>query len=314
MQRGTLFVAPMDVNRLALTGPALPVLEDVAFYASTGTAGFTFSQSGMFVYVAASPDDPMRPIALLDEQGKLEPLPVAKERFSTRPRISPDGSRVALVIRDGASSHIWIYEVRSGRFARFPFAGGNSSFPVWTPDGNRLAFFSDAPTPGPGIYWMRADGAGEAHRLIDGENLVPTCFASAEQLIYELRKADGGLWSADGGLERRCAREAGGSREICRIRHGGSGGGFTRRTMAGVRAAGGTGRRGHGATGLRHWWSVADIVGGRFAGLVADGPQLALFERGHDRIMVCRDTRSPADHFRRQRPTRGATSWWKAST
>ena len=98
------------LGRLELTGPPVPVLEDVSFYAGTGTAGFTFSQSGMFVYVVANPEDQMRPIGLMDEKGKVELLPVARARYG-RPRISPDGSRLAVAIKDGPATNIWIYEL-----------------------------------------------------------------------------------------------------------------------------------------------------------------------------------------------------------
>jgi serine/threonine-protein kinase len=67
--RGTLFVAPMDPSRLELTGPSVPVPEDVSFEGGTGTAEVTFS-SGIFAYVAMDPQDRMRPIGLLDENGK----------------------------------------------------------------------------------------------------------------------------------------------------------------------------------------------------------------------------------------------------
>lgn len=90
----------MDAGRLELTGPPVPVLEDVAFLPGTGTAAFTFSQSGMFLYVATPPEDQMRPIGVMDEKGKVETLPVAKARY-TRPRVSPDGMRLAVTIEAG---------------------------------------------------------------------------------------------------------------------------------------------------------------------------------------------------------------------
>lgn len=199
MHGGTLFAAPMDVGRLELTGPSVPILEDVSFYAGTGTGGFTFSQSGLFVYVAVTPEDQMRPIGLLDEKGKLEVLPVAKARYG-RPRISPDGSRLAVAIRDGAASHIWIYELGSRQFSRFAFPNGNSANPVWAPDGKYLVFSTDAQNPGPGIYWMRADGVGAPQRLVEGPRLVPASFSSSSgstpaRLVYEVEAGQNtGLW------------------------------------------------------------------------------------------------------------------------
>jgi serine/threonine-protein kinase len=195
MHRGSLFAAPMDAGREQLTGPPVPVLEDVGFERGTGAAGFTFSQSGIFVYVPTRPEDQMRPIVVIDAKGNVEPLPVAKARYG-RPRISPDGSRFAVAIREGPASQIWIYDLGSRRFSRFAFPNGNSIFPVWSSDGKYLMFFSDTQNPGPGIYWMRADGAGAPQRLVDGQGLVPSSFSSSPaRLVYGVQGGPkAGLW------------------------------------------------------------------------------------------------------------------------
>jgi Tol biopolymer transport system component len=195
MHRGTLFAAPMDPRRLDLTGPPIPLLQDVGFHPGTGTAAFTFSQSGMFVYVAAAPDDHLRPIGLMDEKGKLELLPLAKARYS-HPRVSPDGTRLAVTIDEGAAAKIWIYEWSSQRFWRLAFPNGNSERPVWAGDGRHLVFLSTTQAPGPGIYWMRADGAGAPQRLVEGPDVIPGSVSSkAGQLAYAVTKGPGvGLW------------------------------------------------------------------------------------------------------------------------
>jgi len=123
-------------------------------------------------------------------------LPVAKARYS-HPRASPDGTRLAVTLRSGPAPSVWIYEWASHRFSRFPFQSGDSNNAIWTPDGKRLVFFSHAQTPGPGIYCMRADGAGEAVRLVEGTGLVPNCFYSkGARLLYETQGgATAGLWA-----------------------------------------------------------------------------------------------------------------------
>jgi Tol biopolymer transport system component len=195
LHHGTLFAVPMDVARLELTGSPAPVLEDVAFYPGTGVAGFTFSQSGVFAYVAANPEDQMQPIGVMDEKGKVEMLPLAKARYS-HPRVSPDGARLSVTVQSGSDTNVWIYEWASHRFSRFPFPNGDSNNAIWTPDGKHLIFFSNAQTPGPGIYCMRADGVGEAVRLVDGTGLVPNSLSSkAAWLLYQTQGgANPGFW------------------------------------------------------------------------------------------------------------------------
>ena len=194
--RGTLFAAPMDPSRLELTGPSIPVLEDVSFEGGTGTAEFTFSRSGIFAYVAIDPQDRMRPIVVLDGTGKTETLPVPKARFANL-RVSPDGKRLAVTIEEESSANVWVYEWASQRLARFPFPNGGSERPLWTPDGKYLAFFSDTRTPGPGIYLMRADGTGMPQRLVEGPDMLPGSFSSnAARLTYQMeRGSDRGAWT-----------------------------------------------------------------------------------------------------------------------
>jgi serine/threonine-protein kinase len=192
---GTLYAAPIDLRRLELTGSPVPLLEDVNFLAGTGTASFAFSKSGTFVYAAANPDDQLRPVELLDEKGKTEPLPLARGRYS-HVRLSPDGTRLAVAMREGPSVNIWVYDRATHRFSRLTFVGGNADLPVWTPDGKYLAFFSDCQSPGPGIYITRADGAGAPQRLLHGTNTFPRGFSpNAGRLLYEIGLgAESGLW------------------------------------------------------------------------------------------------------------------------
>ena len=139
--------------------------------------------------------DRMRPIGLLDAKGKMEPLPVPKARYAN-PRVSPDGKRLAVTIEEGTSTNISIYEWAAQRLARFPFPNGGSEKPLWTPDGKYLAFYSDARTPGPGIYLMRADGTGMPQRLVEGSDLSPASFSyNSARLAYQVeRGSNRGAW------------------------------------------------------------------------------------------------------------------------
>ena len=95
----------------------------------------------------------------------------ARRRYGY-PRISPDGSRVALDIREDESD-IWIWNFERELLSRFTVAAGNEIYPVWTPDGDRLMFGSDRAGLS-NLYWRAADGSGDVHRIVDvGVDLVP---------------------------------------------------------------------------------------------------------------------------------------------
>jgi serine/threonine-protein kinase len=167
MHQGTLFAAPFDAGTLKLTGPPVPALESVASAPVGGSAQFAMSKNGTVAYVSLDAADSAAPIVWLDQSGKTTPLRSVPADW-TSPSFSPDGTRLAMDIYDGAQTDIWIYEWARDRLSRLTFDTADDVRPVWTPDGRRITFGSrrgDKSTQN--LYWQRADGTGEAERLLD---------------------------------------------------------------------------------------------------------------------------------------------------
>ncbi len=83
--------------------------------------------------------------------------------------ISPDGARVAWERTFKHVTTLWIDTIASGRIVALTAGDGkhdaDESDPVWSPDGARIAFFSDARSKGhPALYVADANGA-HVHRL-----------------------------------------------------------------------------------------------------------------------------------------------------
>ena len=77
-------------------------------------------------------------------------------------KLSPDGSRGALVTTDKASGgrDIWLIEIATGRLQLWSTHPSNDWHPVWSPDGHDLAFASDR--DGASAVFRRAvDSSGE---------------------------------------------------------------------------------------------------------------------------------------------------------
>ena len=89
--------------------------------------------------------------------GTSVPLALPPKAY-TRPRVSPDGSRLAIGVEEGGGADVWVYELSGTSAIRRLTFGGRSRFPVWSPDGRRVAFQSDRDGR-LAIYVPPADGA-----------------------------------------------------------------------------------------------------------------------------------------------------------
>jgi serine/threonine-protein kinase len=139
--RGSLLAAPFDVTRLVVTGAPVPVLNGVRVGA-LDAAQFAVSQAGLLAYVPGGAEKEQRSLVWVDRRGHEQTLPIPPRPYSS-PVLSPDGQRLALLIRPGSTSDIWTYDVTRGSLGRLTFRVAES--PVWTPDGRRITFSSRVP-------------------------------------------------------------------------------------------------------------------------------------------------------------------------
>jgi serine/threonine-protein kinase len=166
MQQGTLFAAPFDSSRLETTGQAVPALEGIDASSLSGGAKLAFSSEGTLVHVPGGAAA-ANPIDWMTRDGKTSQLRATKAEWAS-PRFSADGQKLALDIFDGKQRDIWVYEWARDTLTQLTFGPGQDGFPVWTPDGRRIAFSSDRAQPGVrNLYWVNADGTGEVTRLTD---------------------------------------------------------------------------------------------------------------------------------------------------
>jgi Tol biopolymer transport system component/predicted Ser/Thr protein kinase len=176
MHQRTLFAAPMNPARLELTGPAVPVVEDIAGWLdySNGFAHFDASATGTFVYIPA----PVKwSFAMIDSAGTRQALPVPADRYPWF-ALSPDGTRLALAANpDIATTNISVYDFASQSMLRLASVRGGADYLTWAPDGKHLAFGSATAAPGPGIYWMSAQTASDPLRIMETPAWHPGSFS-----------------------------------------------------------------------------------------------------------------------------------------
>jgi len=182
VHQGTLYSAPMDVKRLELTGPAAPVVEDVMSSAGTGFAEVDFSRSGTLIYVRGKAA--RQTLVWLDSTGQTQPLRATAADYAPIVRFSPEGRRLALGLVEGGNANVWVHNWEQDTMTRLTFTPGFDEYPVWSPDGKHIVFGSTRNGGADNLYWVRADGAGEAVRLTESKNLQgPTSFSPDGKLL-----------------------------------------------------------------------------------------------------------------------------------
>jgi serine/threonine-protein kinase len=182
---GTLRALAFDLDRLEVRSDPVPVLQRVVTNA-TGAASYSVAQDGSLVYFAGEVQDVANTLVWVNRQGREEPID-APPRTYNYPRISPDGTKVALDIRD-QDNDIWIWDVTRETLTRLTFDLGSDRFPVWTPDGRRIAFTSMR-AGASNLFWQAADGTGPVERLTESANEQnPTSFSPAgtRLVFYEV--------------------------------------------------------------------------------------------------------------------------------
>ena len=193
---GTLMAVPFDPKALEL-GPvgAVPVLESVARSASgnTGAAHFSFSESGALVFIPVDVNA-FQSLVGVERTGKATPLTERRVGFR-RPRLSPDGRRLAVTAVEGGASDIWILELERDTLSRLTTEGRNE-LPLWSPDGEWVVFRSERGN-GAGLYRKRTDFTGMAERILErGENQWPNAWSrDGKWIVYDARGGgEGDLW------------------------------------------------------------------------------------------------------------------------
>jgi serine/threonine-protein kinase len=204
---GVVFAVPFDAAQPKVTGNRVLVLEGVRRAISSTTAGTQYgvSTSGTLMYVPgpAAVTSPEFALVMVDRSGNITPVKVPPGRYLNA-RASRDGRYIAVDTDDGRAADIHIHDVSgSGGINRLTFGGRNTS-PVWSPEGQRVAFQSDREGDR-GIFAQRIDGTGVVRltKAAKDEAHIPESWSpDSKHLLYSIFK-DGlfTLWAlsiADG--------------------------------------------------------------------------------------------------------------------
>ena len=136
VREGALWAVPFDLKRLELRGTAVPVVEE----RGEAITQFAVADTGSLVYVPGGGPAARRRLVWVDRAGREEAID-APPRGYTYPRLSPDGTRVAIDVRD-QEIDIWIWDLVRETLTRLTFDPAQDEYPVWTHDGRQVFFAS----------------------------------------------------------------------------------------------------------------------------------------------------------------------------
>jgi serine/threonine-protein kinase len=179
---GVANAVPFDLDRLAISGASIPVLQGVSVPGDR--AMLAWSASGKVVYEVANARADAWTLRYANRAGAMTDADPRWTGDFNSFAISPDGHRAAVsVTTQGAGIDIWIKQLDTGPFTRLTFSGHDRR-PTWSPDGRQVAFVRDnASGSGADVYARAADGAGTDRRL-----------AHLDRTIQEVTWSHDGRW------------------------------------------------------------------------------------------------------------------------
>jgi DNA-binding winged helix-turn-helix (wHTH) protein/Tol biopolymer transport system component len=180
----TLMAQAFDAGKLLTMGDALPIAEQVDALGGPARGYFTASQNGVLAYESGAQTQNLQ-MTWFDRSGKpgANVGPPGDMDWVT---ISPDGRTVAFDRRDPRTGYydIWLHDLVQGIESRYTSNSKNNQFPVWSPNGNYLAFSSDRESAAASVYKKATSGIGQ-DELVDKDFKRPTGWSPDGRFILE---------------------------------------------------------------------------------------------------------------------------------
>ena len=195
VRQGTLIAQHVDLARGELTGEPVSVAEQVAMDPARAVGAFSASSHGSITYRTGRGFTSQ--FTWFDRSGKVAGTVGSPDPNGlVQPTLSPDGRRVAAVRTVQGNQDIWLLD--AGRETRLTFDAGRELYPVWSPDGSRIAFSKDL--KGQLSLHQKSSMGGGADELLlaaSGNPLAPMAWSpDGRFLMYSDRRqvTGGDLW------------------------------------------------------------------------------------------------------------------------
>jgi Tol biopolymer transport system component len=188
MRETTLMARRFDPDRLALSGDAVPLVEQVQTEPAGALAAFAASETGVLAYQTGGEfagsrlvwrDRAGKQIGTLGDPGGYMDLSLSRDR-----------KKVAVSMTDPRAGppDIWIFDVARGLRSRFTFDPAADRCPTWSPDGTRVAFVSNR--KGQFNLYVRSDAGSAVEEAVledDRDKVLTDWSTDGRYLLFETR-------------------------------------------------------------------------------------------------------------------------------
>jgi dipeptidyl aminopeptidase/acylaminoacyl peptidase len=173
-REATLFAQAFDVDRLEPTGDALHITDELAFNSTNGRGSFDVSHNGVLLYYQGQGGPSGRGQTQNGAQFGWRDRGGGQLGVAGDPGqygdfdLSPDAKFFAVTRQDPGApgADIWVTEWQRGATTRLTLDPADDINPVWSPDGQRIAFTTFR-KGNADIYVKNANGVGPETPLVE---------------------------------------------------------------------------------------------------------------------------------------------------
>ncbi len=158
---GTLFAQALNLATVEPAGGPVPVVEGVRQTANSGAGQFGVSETGTLIFTPGA-SGALSELVWVDRQGREEPIGAPPHEYAY-PRLSPDGTKIAVAAADG-DADIWVWDGARKTLSLLTRGPDADNYPIWTPD-SRAVIFRSNPNGQTDLFRRAADGTGTLERL-----------------------------------------------------------------------------------------------------------------------------------------------------
>ncbi len=164
VRAGNLLAQPFDPRSLRVMGEAIPVVNKIYTFRSTGGADFSVSNTGALAYQSFASRSQL---VWVDREGRQVGSAGPANVNLMSGRLSPDGRKLATAMYDieRGAQNLWIVDLESNASRELTLEPGIRDAPVWSPDSKTLGYLTAIAGRQPSVS-IRGVGEGDAEETL----------------------------------------------------------------------------------------------------------------------------------------------------